>query len=224
MRGPFVHLIAALGVGLTLGVAASDASACGEDYAPAIDYRIEGVSRAEKQLREGHYVAAAGSVIRMFPDIKAAAAGKDRLIDRAFRTLALASTRSGGSLPIDKEVPSWLSARWSGKSAEDRKANLEWSVATLRHLGEKRANDPGMETDLGEALAKLDDHRDEALKLLGGLAEKDLLASPEGYAALGKLRKDTGDAAGSDAAVKKCELMTKTASVCQTGAATTTQS
>ena len=40
------------------------------------------------------------------------------------------------------------------------------------------------------------------------------LASPEGYAALAKMREKAGDAVGSEAALKKCEGMTKTASTC----------
>ena len=160
----------------------------------------------------------------MFPEIKTATAGRDGLLDRAARTHALAAARSGGSLAVDREVPTRLAGRWSGKTAEDRSANLEWAVSALRHLNDHRKNDPGVQTDLGEALSKVESHGDEASKLLGGLAEKDLLASPEGYAALAKMREKAGDAAGSEAALKKCEGMTKTASSCHFATAGATAS
>jgi hypothetical protein len=181
---------------------------------PAIDYRVMGVASAEQALRDGRMVAAAGSVVRMMPEIRTTGFGRDPLIHRAMRILALATARFDGSVPFQKEVPFELLGSWRGKSGDDRSANLEWSIATLRRLNEHRANDPALQTDLGEALAKVDAHRDEALKLLGGLAEKDLVSSPEGYAALARLRAQTGDTAGRDAAAKRCAAMAQNASIC----------
>jgi hypothetical protein len=182
---------------------------------PAIDYRVMGVASAEQALRDGRLVAAAGSVVRMMPEIRTTGFGRDPLVHRAMRILALATARFDGTLPLQREVPFELLGAWRGKSTDDRAANLEWSIATLRRLNDNRQNDPALQTDLGEALARVDAHHDEALKLLGGLADKDLVSSPEGYAALAKLREQTGDTAGRDAAAKRCAAMAQNASICQ---------
>lgn len=211
-------LALAAGSSFTLtALAPREARACGDgfDFAPRIDHRIEGVARAEKALREGRYTAAAGSVVRMFPALQKATMGHDPLIDRAFRTLALAIVRAGGALPIDREIPRELRGTWAGGSEEDRRANLEWALVTMRGLSDRQkdADDPALKSDLGEALAAAGRH-DEALAVLADLAERDLLTSPEAYAALAGLRERAGDAAGKLAALRKCEAMAKVAGVC----------
>ena len=78
----------------------------------------------------------------------------------------------------------------------------------------QRINNPSYQTDLGEALSKVPAHQEEALKMLGELSEKDLLTSAEGYAALARLQAEKGDAPAREAAVKRCETMTKDPKVC----------
>ncbi|XXY54270.1 hypothetical protein WME91_24370 [Sorangium sp. So ce269] len=187
---------------------------------PAIDHRVMGVAQAEQALRDGRITAAAGSVIRMFPEIRRASYDKDPLLNRAFRVLAVATARGDGALQVAAEVPRELLETWGGASADERKGNLDWSIRALRRLNEQRKNDPALQTDLGEALARSTEHRGEALKLLGDLAEKDLLASAEGYAALAQLRALSGDSAGHDAAASRCEAMAKSAALCRSGRAT----
>lgn len=216
MRGPAVGLTFCFALVTSALVPLADASACGGvEIMPAIDHRVMGVARAEEALRDGRIVAAAGSVIRMFPEIRDITYDRDPLLNRAFRVLAVATARAGGALRIDAEVPRPLRGAWGGASAEERRQNLAWSIATLRRLNEQRKNDPALQTDLGEALAGVPEHRTEALALLGGLAERDLLASPEGYAALARLRALAGDDAGHDAARSRCESMAKDATICR---------
>lgn len=225
MKGLVVRMALALGIVSSAAVASSDAGACGgEEVMPAIDYRVMGVAQAEQALRDGHLVAAAGSVVRMMPEIRTTGFGHDPLIHRAMRIIALATARFDGALPLKGQVPFELLGSWRGKSTDERSANLEWSIATLRRLNEHRANDPALQTDLGEALARADGHQQEALNLLGGLADKDLVSSPEGYAALAKLREQAGDRTGRDAAAKRCAAMAQDASICQVASAPGAQS
>ncbi|WP_437830795.1 hypothetical protein [Sorangium sp. So ce1153] len=197
-------------------VPSGDAAACGGvEIMPAIDHRVMGVAQAEQALRDGRITAAAGSVIRMFPEIRRISYDKDPLLNRAFRVLAVATARGDGALQVAAEVPRELLETWGGASVDERRGNLDWSIRALRRLNEQRKDDPALQTDLGEALARSTEHRGEALKLLGDLAEKDLLASPEGYAALAQLRALAGDSAGHDAAASRCEAMAKSAALCR---------
>ncbi|WP_437305397.1 hypothetical protein [Sorangium sp. So ce388] len=201
-------------------VPSRDAAACGGvEIMPAIDHRVMGVAQAEQALRDGRITAAAGSVIRMFPEIRRISYDKDPLLNRAFRVLAVATARGDGALQVAAEVPRELLETWGGASADERRGNLDWSIRALRRLNEQRKDDPALQTDLGEALARSTEHRGEALKLLGDLAEKDLLASPEGYAALAQLRALAGDSAGHDAAASRCEAMAKSAALCRSSRA-----
>lgn len=198
-----------------VGGASAVAGACGEEIAPYVDHRVMGVASAEQALQEGKYVAAAGMVVRMFPEIQTMTVGRDGLLARASRTLALAATRSGGALPaLEREVPRELLGTLRGASEAERARNLAWSVGTLRNLSQVRKNDPAVQTDLGEALAAVSTDHDEARKLLEGLAGRDLVATPQGYAALGRLHAEAGNAAERASAVKRCEAMTKGAAFC----------
>jgi hypothetical protein len=216
MRGLVVRLALCLGTIASSFVAAADADACGgEEVLPAIDYRVMGVAQAEQALRNGRAVAAAGSILRMFPEIHRTKDTKDPLVNRAFRVLAMAAVRADGALKIDKEIPRELSGTWRGATVKERQANLEWSISALRRLNERRQNDPALQSDLGEALSKVDAHGAEALTILGDLGDKDLIASPEGYAALAHLRARTGDTEKRDAAAKKCETMARNVTACR---------
>jgi hypothetical protein len=210
-------------VGLgTLAIAGStaEARACGGEWYPAIqvDHRIDGVARAEKALAKGQHVAAAGMVIRMMPHVAKLKQSSSPLVSRAIHTLAVATARSEGALPLAKELPHYAQGTWIGKSDQDRAANLEWSVSQLRTLHASKQDDTSVETDLAEALSKVDAHKKEAREILERLAKKDLVASPEGYAALARLRKQAGDSAGTKLALKRCEAMAEKNAVCTTDA------
>jgi hypothetical protein len=182
------------------------ASACGTSIRQVVDNKAMLISSAERKLSEGNFVAAAAEASNAFPGLKKFPIATGPLADRALRILALAVVRTEGGLTV---------AAMRGTNDTEKAQNLAWAVTTLRGLNAKRPNNPSLQTDLGEALAKTEGTKPEAAKLLAGLADRDLMASAEGYAALAKIRETSGDAAGRDAALKRCTGMTKSAKVCR---------
>ena len=206
--GTLVRAIWAMSFLLPVGLAAApgQATACGTAVYREIDSNAALVAKAESALGAGNNRLAAVHAVKAFPALRIVKPGTLPLADRALRILALATTRSDGAMTL---------GTMKGKTAADRATNLEWSIATLRGLSAKRGNNPSFQTDLGEALARVPAHHAEAKKILGGLADKDLLTSAQGYAALARLKADAGDANARLAAVKRCEAMTKTPKICE---------
>jgi hypothetical protein len=207
-----ISLAACLGI----SVLAQNALACGGEWYPEVmvDPRIHGVAQAEKSLAAGNRLAAAASVIRMIPHIKTLKAKPGSLVGRAERVLAVALSRSGGALPVAAEVPLDVLGGWQGGKAGEATANMAWSVEVLQRQAQAKADDVALKTDLAEAMARLPEHRQEARTILEDLAKRDLIASPEGYAALASLRSQSGDADGQKLALKRCEAMAKSQDAC----------
>lgn len=193
---------AAVVVPLGLAGAPADANACGGEVYREMDSNTSLVAQSESLLQQGQYNKAIAKAVQAYPALKIIKPGTLHLTDRGLRIIALASVRADGGI--------------SGGNfkATEKAANLEWSIAALRGLNAQRANNPSLQTDLGEALSKVPAYHAEASKLLEDLAAKDLVTSAEGYAALAKLRAEAGNAAGREEALKRCENMTKNAKVC----------
>jgi hypothetical protein len=206
--GSLVRAMWAMAFLLPVAVAAApgEASACGTAVYREIDSSAMLVAEAESALSQGKHARAAAKAVQAFPALKIVKPGTLPLADRALRILALASVRSDGNI---------AAGTMKNATAADRSGNLEWSIETIRKLSAKRGNNPSYQTDLGEALSKVASHHDEALKVLDELADKDLLTSAEGYAALARMRAEKGDAAAREAAQKRCEAMTKTPKICE---------
>jgi len=206
----------AMGVCLGMGLVAQDARACGGEWYPevSIDHRIHGVAQAEKALANGNRLAAAASVLRMMPHIKSLKSKPGSLVARAERVLAVALSRSQGALPVASEVPSEVLGAWRGAAEGESAANLAWSVTVLKRQSDTKADDVALKTDLAEAMARIPEQRAEARTILEDLAKRDLIASPEGYAALASLRSQSGDADGQKLALKRCEAMAKSQDAC----------
>lgn len=206
LKGLAARLVLGLAALAAIPTLSDEARACGDVFIPEIDYRIQGLANAEKTMHDGKIVAAAQSIVRMFPEIRAINPGKDGMLQRAQRTLAISLVRADGAIDLDPT--------WRGRTAEQRTKNVAWAVSALERLRQLRQNDPSVDTDLGEALAKVDSRHDEARGLLQGLADRDLVSTPEGYAALGRLQDEAGNTSARDAAVKRCTAMAKDASIC----------
>lgn len=192
--------------------APSAAFACGGEWMPYVyvDERPAAVAKAEKALAEGKIAAAAGFVIRAIPHIRSLEAREEtRVVIRAQRVLAQALARGGGALAVELEVPEYVHDRWLGKTDADRTANLEWAAKALEHIQSFRKDDPALESERAEVLARLDSRRGEAREILERLAKKDLLASPTAYATLAALREKAGDSAGQNAALTRCRQMSE---------------
>jgi hypothetical protein len=213
------HLFAALAIATAVGAWAHDADACGggwfADPAMEIEWRDQGIVRAEKQLEAGKYNDAAGTVLRVIPHVaNYDKATKDPVINRAMRVLALATARQNGKLDVEKQVPFMLKSDWLAKTETERSSNLDWSVKMLSAINKTKKDDAIAQSELAEALAKTDSGRAEAQKMLEKLAKKDLLTSPEAYKALASLREKAGDKDGRVAALKRCRAMAEDAAVC----------
>jgi hypothetical protein len=221
-RSTLVRLFSASILALPLGLlgAPAPAAACGTEVFSIIDNSAQGISSAESALGKGSVASAATQVFRVFPRLKTTKPGAGPLSDRALRILALATVRTDGALTVGSGI-NWPMA---GGTPEQKDANLLFAIDTLRKLNEKRANSPSLQTDLAEALGKVPRFKSEAYAILTELAKKDLVASAEGYATLAKLHEAMGEGAPRDAAVKRCEGMTKTPKACQVPASPATTS
>lgn len=217
------HRIARTAIAASLALAGliaapTAAHACGGGWWPEdeVDHRIQGVADAEKKLDDGHYAAAAGSVIRMIPYIKNyEGTSKDPIARRALRVLAVATARTGGQLALKRELPQYLRDTWMGADASEQQINLKWAVATLSKAAEEKKDDVVLEGDLALAMARTDGFKAEGRKRLEALAKKDLLTSPEAYAELAKLRAADGDGSGRTAALERCKAMADETAVCR---------
>ena len=221
-RSTLVRLVSASIVLLPLGIVGAEApaAACGTEVFTIIDHSAEGISTAERALSKGAVASAATQVFRVFPKLKTTKPGAGPLSDRALRILSLAATRADGAINVGSGV-NWPMV---GVTPDQKEANLLFAIDTLRKLNEKRVNNPSLQTDLAEALGKVPRYKAEAYTILTELAKKDLVASAEGYATLAKLHEALGEGAPRDAAVKRCEGMTKTPKACQVPASTATTS
>jgi hypothetical protein len=197
---------------LPVGIAAHarPAAACLNEVVHDTNTKVQEMTLAEQALGAGKITGAAEAALRNYPKLHAAPrlmqgafpnTGLDPVAVRAQRIVAVALVRTEGLLTIKGD--------FQPTTADERRANLEWSITILRAIVALKKV-PAVQTDLGEALSKLSETRAEALSVLADLDKKDLVTSPQGYAALADLRQASGDIAGRDAALKRLAGMTKT--------------
>lgn len=175
---------------------ARPAAAC-KNAVAATDSMVQVLSQADEHLREGRPGAALQLTMQHYPDLKTALDG-DRFMSRARRIFAAALVRMDGLAAV---------RGFDASTSDERRANLEWAVATLRSVDKRQKNNPAVLAELAEALSTLPEHQQEALDLLDGLARRDLVPNPYAYRALARLRRLAGDEAGARTALEKADLL-----------------
>lgn len=163
---------------------------------------VQEVAAAEKDLENNRIGEAASRVRGRYPGIRTLGADAPPLALRAERIYALALVRADGHLDS--------SVGWA------RSGNLEWAIETLSALDKKRPNDPRAQADLAEARTRLRRTRDEGVRVLEDLDQRDLLGSPFAYLALARARRTLGDDGGAQAALRRCSMMSSDRRRCAT--------
>jgi hypothetical protein len=182
------------------------ALACLNETMRDSDPQIQGIAKADQALSSGKYATAVEMVLRIFPRAfegnrvpdRGPGWGINRLYGRGQRIAALAVVRTEGLYEF---------LGLEGTAAEQRRVRLNWAALVLRDIANTESKAPASQTELAEALSKLPETRGEALKVLEALDKKDLITSPQGFAALADLRREAGDVAGAEAAQKRVDAI-----------------
>jgi len=190
------------------GGTAAPAAACYNEVEQSLEPQTRAVSWAERLLRRDRTrralrlaVRAEKSLdrVRVHP-VGSALARVSRLRARAERIVAVATVRLDGAVTRERGR--------AVRRIEDaaRRANLEWAREVLG----TRAADTEAPVDrarYAEALASLDDRRDQALGVLRSLAEADLMPDARAYALLADLAREAGEGELADDASERCRGM-----------------
>jgi len=159
------------------------------------------IATAEKELEVARPVMAAGRVREQLPQIRSLDAKAAPLMRRSLRIYALAIVRADGK--IDESL-GW--SRWG---------NLEWAHETLRDLEASSPNNPAKQAELAEAQIALPYARKAGVARLEDLDGRDLLGSAFAYLALARARQAEGDVGGTQAAVRRCSMMSSERRRCE---------
>lgn len=163
------------------------------------------IATAEKELEVARPVMAAGRVREQVPNVRSLDAKAAPLMRRSLRVYALAIVRADGKID---ETLGW--SRWG---------NLEWAYETLRDLEASSPNNPAKQAELAEAQIALPYARKAGVSRLEDLDGRDLLGSPFAFLALARARQDEGDVGGTQAAVRRCSMMSSDRRRCEIPAA-----
>lgn len=206
-RSPRLLAPLALAV-LSFLTAPGPAAACMNGVERRVDPTTQRIREAEALLADGKYKAAVREVLEAFPTALRADYRDHRLslFDRGQRVIALAVVRSEGAVKLDAALP--------GKTAAEREAGLAWATMILR-LHRARGNGGVLLTsELAEALALRPSERPAARLLLKELADGDIMPTARGWAILGVLERDHGDADAAARAVARCKEISPDAKQC----------
>lgn len=165
------------------------------------------IKMAERYFQARKYHDAIRIVMHAKPtienDLNAYPKYKDKLLIRGLKIVAVSTVRLRGAVTLDKKALH-LTIRRKRKTrrlithpnARTIVSNFAWATKVLEHLQQSDKTNPELQTYLGEAYTlhgrlygEAKHKRDAAMKLLKPLADKDLLVSAQGFAALAALYK-----------------------------------
>jgi hypothetical protein len=220
----FVGLVAVSFVGLSLA-APAEAQACRNSTYGAlhsIHAAVDGVTDLVEQKRHKQAVALLrGAFEDDLLEIKAMASNDQRLLARGQLALALVVARSRGTAELEPGI--------GGKRPAQREAALAWAIKSVRWQlsgnidttelvcspGKCRAvDDPERLALLAELLALRPGGQAEAIEILRGLANDDLMPSPRAWAVLAALQRKGGEAEAATLSASRCEQITGRPAAC----------
>jgi hypothetical protein len=169
------------GLSLALLSSTDGAVACDNGFTHRVNRRVGLVAGGETLLNRGKPEQAAKQVLGAFPTLKRAIPGRARITDRGLFVLATALVRLDGRLDA---------TGFRTQPDGQRSDNLRWSAHVLQALHLRRRDDSALETNLAEAWSKDPKTEAAALTTSSTLEAEDRVASPQGYSALARLRRN----------------------------------
>jgi hypothetical protein len=156
----------------------------------------------------------------------------NQLLSRAERLLEQGNAKAALSLLDDvrffgSHVPASLDRRLTRivSVAELRTGSHDRGLDRLLDLWQHRGNDPYLQARIAEGLARVAADRPpdsrghkmlerKALAMLEDLASRDLMPDAEAFATLAALRANAGDKSGGEAALARCQQLSRRPGVC----------
>jgi hypothetical protein len=199
MTRKILSLVAACLLPVGVCVADDARAQCGMGDVDFYPTEHRNVALASELLSRGETKDAAWILQQTWPRLPEATPVSTSIpvIEEGVRLMALALVRSDGDV---KEGLGWRSA-----TAADRAKNVAWGISRLRMILKAAPGDVTAKTDLGEALSRSVDTRQEASVILEALDRTNGITSPEGFAALALVRSMGGDTTGAMLAARACE-------------------
>ncbi len=174
-----------------------------------VDRKLQNVNRAEHLLAKGKGKAAVKTAKRQFKGFTAATGEPDTgkaLFNRAQRTIALATARADGAMDLGKGM--------RGKTEQDKALNLAWATAVLEVQAAAEPDNMLLRTYYAEALMHHTGGETQALEILSGLANDDLMPTARGYALLATAQQRVGDVSGRDLSLQRCRDLGEGDDIC----------
>jgi hypothetical protein len=157
------------------------------------------VATADKSLQAGDHATVVSALEDAVP-LRLSGADADGTDARALRLMATAVVRSDGEVFT------------SDNGYYTRRQRLLWAVGMLESLEQPlqgQGEDPRLRTARAVGLSRLEGRLEDARRMLKDLAQRDLITSPSGWAALARLRDKAGDELGRNGALARCALMSE---------------